>query len=147
MPRLFLIPLLLGACAKKPIEPATPSAEAKPEVTAEIPDSKEARKFANRLIGYTLTEWSPINNKSFMWDNVSFSPDGTFRAAAAIVASGERMSCDEIGTWRVDKAVSNTSAIMDWDVTKTDCASREKPPALRVSFSFAEDGTVKIAHR
>ncbi len=146
MSRLFLAVLFLGACAKKPVEPA-PAAAAKPEITADIPDSKEARKFANRLVGHTLTDWSPTDSRSFMWDEVTFSANGNFTAKAAIVASGERITCDEIGTWRIDKGVSNTSATMDWNIKKTDCASREAPATLRVSFTFAEDGTINIAHR
>jgi hypothetical protein len=147
MSRLVLPLLLISACAKKPTETSPASEPAKPEITAEMPDSKEARKFAQRLIAYTLTEWSPTNDKAFMWDAVSFSADGNFTAQAALVASGERIACDEIGHWRIDKGVSTSTATMDWDIIKTDCPSREAPATLRVSFTFAENGTVKIAHR
>ena len=146
MHRLSFLALTALMACPKPSAPEAAPMDKGPEITVAMPDSDAARAFARKMLKADIQNWSPTDDRAFQWESVTFKPDGTFVAKAAIRAGGESVPCDEIGTWSVDKAVDKTHATMDWTVTKTDCATRSSGDKLRVAVRFEGDD-VNIAYR
>lgn len=143
MSNLLLFSLLFTAEAKKnkggdeakTVE--APVAEVKKETKAgNVPDDKTSAKFAAKLLETTGRNFSP-NAEGLQYKAITFSADNTFTAQAALVVMDEEMECTESGTWDMDPAKSNTIANMSWNITATDCPTREAG-SLRVEVELVD---------
>lgn len=149
----FGVATLLVACGKKQApEPAgdQPAAAPAGELTAEMPDTPEAKAFAKRLVETTVTDWDPLGGASgveLRYKTLTFQPDGSWTAEAALTADFESFECKEVGTWSIDEAESDSAATMNWEVRKTTCPTREAGDALRVKMGIQKGGEYKIAFR
>ena len=146
MRRQALIAMFLFGCSKSATPEASPEAKA-PVITAEMPDSKDARSFAETLIGTTVSDWSPTGNSDFEFLTMSFAGDGTWSATAKLVAGVEDIECNEVGAWKIAEVTDATQATLELSVTKTACANRENGAEQRILMSILNDGTYKIAYR
>ncbi len=147
MTRVLLGCVLLSTlgCKKEVAAPPAQATPKAPALTAEMPDSPEARKFARGLLDNPITNWSPIDDRTFIYTSMSFAPDGTWTADAELTAGGESVPCKEVGEWSIDKAESEVKATMDWTIVKSSCA-RENGSTQRVSATRNE-AQYKISYR
>jgi len=143
MSNLLLFSLLFTAEAKKSkgTEEAktteAPAAEVKKEAKAgNVPADKNSKKFAAKLLKTTGRNFSP-NAEGLQYKEITFNADNTFTAKAALVVMDEEMSCTESGTWELDPAKSATVANMSWNITSTDCPTREAV-SLRVEVELVD---------
>jgi hypothetical protein len=146
--RLFL-PILFAAaitgCGSKKA-PEAAAAPAKPEITASIPDSPEATALAEMLIERGISDWSPTGSRDFKWTKATFRPDGALSVEAKINAGGETIECPETGTWSIAEAESKSGGIVEWDIVKTSCATRDNGTSQRIQLTFSGSET-KISFR
>jgi len=146
MRRQALIAMFLFGCSKGATPAPAPEAKA-PEITAEMPDTKDAKSFAASLIDTTVSEWSPTGNSDFEFLTMSFAGDGTWAATAKLVAGVEDIECNEVGSWKIAEVTDATQATVELTVTKTACANRENGAEQRILMSILNDGSYKIAYR
>ena len=143
MSNLLLFSLLFTAEAKKnkgaddTKSAEAPAAETQSETTtSNVPDDKTSKKFAAKLLETTGRNFSP-NAEGLEYKELVFNADNTFVAKAALVVMEEEMECAESGTWDMDPAKSATIANMSWNITKTDCPTREAT-SLRVEVELVD---------
>lgn len=156
-PYLLLSALLCAsACGKKNTATeatAAPSsstpAPSETALTAEMPDTPEARAFAKLLIKTEVTGLEPTGGDDvvFEYTSLTFSADGRWKAEGYVEASFEKMECMEVGTWTIDEATRNDTATMNWTVSKTNCAMRENGTTQRVQMTIPKSGPPKIMFR
>jgi len=149
---LIVLPLLLVACGGKKAPAPTPAAETAPAeepLSATMPDSKEARTFARKLVDTTVTNWQPISGSGakFVYNELTFAPAGTWKATGFVEASFEKIDCAESGTWEIVEASSASQATMVWTVGKTTCPMREAGASTRVLVDLPKAGTYEISFR
>jgi hypothetical protein len=149
MRRAFLPMLALVfafGCGDKqaPVE-AAPAQAAGPD----IPGDAASKKFADKLMGLTISNWSPDDSGDvkFEYTNMTFAPDNTWKAVAYVAIMEERVDCKEMGSWSMDPAESATTAGMTWSIDKTTCPGREAGRELRMSLSILGDGSFKVKMR
>jgi hypothetical protein len=140
---LIITVALAGCGSKKAPEPA---AEAKPKITASMPDTAEAKGFAEKIVATGIKDWSPTGSRDFKWTSATFHPDGALKVQAKIIAGGETIECPETGTWSIAEAESKTSGIVEWTIVKTSCATRENGTNKRIQLSYSGSET-KISVR
>lgn len=143
MSNLLLFSLLFTAEAKKSKggddvkSSDAPVAEVKKATkAANVPSDKTSAKFAAKLLQTTGRNFSP-NAEGLEYKELSFNADNTFVAKAALVIMEEEMECTESGTWDMDPAKSATIANMSWNITATDCPTREVT-SLRVEVELVD---------
>lgn len=154
---LALLTLAAG-CGKKAAEPEAaaeaPAEEAAPApaaMSAQMPDTKEAKAFAKTLVGTTVSNWSPLDGSGgggeLEYKEMTFDPSGSWAANAVLELGMDTVDCKESGTWAIDEAESKETATMSWKLDKTDCPSRETGVDLRVKMSITGGGQTKIMMR
>ena len=145
LPTLALA-LLIG-CGEKnaPVESAAAPAASGPE----IPADANSKKFADKLMGLTISNWAPDDSGDveFKYTNLTFAADNTWKAVAYVAIQDERVDCKELGTWTMDPADSATTANMTWHLEKTTCPGREAGRDLRLQMSILADGAFKVKMR
>jgi hypothetical protein len=146
--RIFL-PLVIAAtiagCGSKKA-PEAAAEPAKAQITASMPDSAEATALAEQLVEHGINDWSPTGSRDFKWTKASFHPDGSLKVAAKIIAGGETIECPETGTWSIAEAESKSGGIVEWNIVKTSCATRDNGTTQRVQLSYSGSET-KISFR
>lgn len=141
MSTLILFSLFITAEAKKSkdIEKAVSTdivAEVKKETkAANVPADKVSAKFAAKLLSTTAKNISP-NAEGLIYRELTFSADNTFTTMAVVAVMDEEMECTESGTWTMDAAKEANIANMNWDITSTDCPTRQAPINLRVEVEL-----------
>ena len=139
----------LFACGKKE-KPAEPAAEnTTQEITAEMPDTADAKSFAKLLIETEVKDFEPTSGSGaeFEYTSLTFSPNGRWVAEGVVRAQFEEIECREDGTWAIEETESSDTAIMLWKVAKTSCVMREAGAEQRVKMSVFKSGQYKIAFR
>ena len=154
MVRLLIPALLLSlaACGKKeaPASAGDAVADAAPAQQADVPDDAKSRAFSERLLKLNVKEFAPSDGggAKFMYDSLSFKPDNTWHAEGYVEADDERMDCKEDGTWTMEPAETETTAVVVWVVKKTTCISRETGDQTRALLTLSSTGEIdKIAFR
>lgn len=138
---LALAALLVAGCGKKGTTPDAAADAAKntvaSEVTAKMPEGKDAAAYAKRLVATTVNNWEPMANSGgvkFQYDELTFAPTGTWNANATLEADFEEIPCSESGSWEIQEVENDTTATMLWTVTKTNCAMRNAGTEIRVQM-------------
>jgi len=119
-------------------------------VTAQMPDTKEARTFADKLVATTVESWEPVSgggDVNFTYNTMTFSPDGSWKAKATLEASFEKIPCVESGTWTIESADTTNAATMLWTIDSTSCPTRESGAEQRVEMELPKPGSYKINFR
>jgi hypothetical protein len=151
-PALIVLPLALFACGGKkapaPEQPAE-AAPAEEPLAATMPDTKEAKAFAGKLIETTVTDWQPISGSGakFVYEELTFAPSGDWSAKGYVEASFEKIECAESGTWEIAEVGSASQATMVWTVGKTSCPMREAGASTRVLMDLPKAGSYEISFR
>jgi hypothetical protein len=142
---LVLALIVFPACAGKKKGP--PTIEEKVE-KANVPDDKTSEAFAERLLKNPAREFRPTDNAgaTFVYHEMKFRPNNTWEAQAEMTAEGEAFNCQESGTWTMDKAESESTAMMTWKMDKTTCAGRPDSADMRVKVTI-EKGEYDIKLR
>ncbi len=138
--------ILIGCGEKQaPVEAAAEPVASGPD----IPGDANSKKFADKLLGLTISNWSPDDSGEvkFSYSNLTFSADNTWKAAAYVAIMDERVDCKETGTWSMDAAESANTASMTWSIDKTTCPGREAGRELRLEMSILNDGSFKVKMR
>jgi hypothetical protein len=123
-----------------------PAAPKGPVVTVNLPDGPDGSSFATLLVTTPVTNWSPTDDRSFQYGNLTFLGDGTFIAAAALSAGGESVPCQEGGSWSVEAVESPTIGTIEMTLEDTDCATRQPGGTQRIRISREAD-YYRIAYR
>ncbi len=145
LPSLALT-LLIGCGDKNaPVEAAAAPAASGPQ----IPADAASKKFAEKLLNLTITNWAPEDSGDveFEYTSLTFAANNTWQAAAYVAIQDERVDCKELGTWTMDAADSATTANMTWNLEKTTCPGREAGRELRLQLSILADGAFKTKMR
>jgi len=141
----ILLSLIIG-CGEKnaPVESA-----AAPASGPEIPGDADSKKFADKLMGLTITDWAPEDSGEveFKYTKLTFAGDNTWQAVAYVAIQDETVDCKETGTWSMDPAESATTAGMIWSIVKTTCPGREAGRDLRLQMTVLNDGSFKVKMR
>lgn len=145
---LALVGLAAGCGPKTPTESAG-STDTSAPITAQMPDTSNARAFASRLVQTTISNWSPISGGDVELDynSMTFAPDGSWTATATMEAAFEEFDCQETGTWIIDTATADDTATMDWEIGRTTCPMREAGSSLRVQMTIERKGEYQISFR
>jgi hypothetical protein len=138
---------LVVGCGDKnaPVESAAAPVASGPE----IPGDANSKKFAEKLLALTISNWAPEDSGEvdFEYTTLTFAADNTWQAAAFVAIQDERVDCKELGTWSMDPAESATTADMTWHIKKTTCPGREADRDLRLQLSILNDGAFKTKMR
>ena len=140
---LFLFSLIFSVEAKKSkggdevnVDPTETVTEVKKETKAgNVPTDKTSAKFAEKLLSTTGKNISP-NAEGLIYRELFFSADNTFSTNAVVAVMDEEMECAESGTWTMDAAKEANIANMSWEITSTDCPTRQAPISLRVEIEL-----------
>lgn len=141
-----LLLLLSIACAKQPPSAAPAATESGPSLNMALPDDANASVFATLLLATPVTDWSPIDDRSFLYEALTFSGDGTFAARAALSAGGESVPCTESGQWTLEAVESGTAGTISMTLASTDCATRAAESSQRIRLS-REGERYRISYR
>ena len=155
MARLLIPALLLvsiTACGKKdaPASAGDAVADAAPAQKADVPDDSKSQAFSERLLKLNVNEFAPSDGggAKFLYTSLSFKADNTWHAEGYVEADDERMDCKEDGTWTMEPAETETTAVVVWVVKKTTCISRETGDQTRALLTLSTTGEIdKIAFR
>lgn len=149
-PLLLAGALVLGVgCGNKKTPDAAADGGAPGGITATMPDGKDAMGFAKKLVDTTVNDWEPISgggDARFVYKDLTFAPDGTWKANAVLEASFEKIGCNETGTWSIESVDSVNDATMVWKVDKTNCPMREAGEQ-RVQMQLPKPGSYTINFR
>lgn len=146
--RAFILScLILSACGKKAATPEAAAAPKEAALTAEMPDSAEAKAFAKRLVKAEIVGYSPTGNSQFQHNTLDFRGDGTWVADAILEAGGEEVPCAENGTWRIDAADSTDTATLELAIDKTSCPTRSDGTSWRINVTVDNSGSTQIRSR
>lgn len=137
-----LLSLSLFACAKKAPETPEPEAAPKAEITAQIPDGPDAKKFARSLVETSLEDIAPSGSSDFSM-TMNFAMDGSYTAEGMAELGGETLECTETGTWAID-SMDGEKANMDWSITKTNCPNRDNGNTQRVALQLGNPPKVSF---
>ncbi len=145
-----LLTLLVACGGKKEPVAAAAATEAAPvesAITAQMPDSADAKAFAKALVKTGIRDLSvSTNGARFVYQTMTFGSDGRWTAKGAVTAGDETMDCTESGGWTIEDATSATVATMVWALDKTNCAARDAGTTQRVQVTLA-DGSANVAFR
>lgn len=149
----ILLPLLLVslvACGPKKSDGAgaSPAAGQDVEMPTDVPKDENSQAFARKLMKNQATNFKPTDasGASFVYKTLTFKPDMSWRAEAVMEADGETMDCAEMGSWTMDAADDEHSAMMTWKLGKTTCAGRPENNTMRVKVRI-EKGEYTIQVR
>lgn len=119
-------------------------------ITASMPDTPEARAFAERLVA------APIEGRRIVarsggaavaYHQIHLDPDGRWRAEATLDARGDEIPCKESGQWRIARASSAEQGTVEWTRLKTNCPGRAADETQRLQLAYAPDGEVTLSFR
>lgn len=141
--------LLIGLVACGGSKPAPQaSGEAEPAMTAQMPDSAEAKSFAKKLVALTITDYEVSGGGATLgYKTLTFAPSGQWNADGVVEASYETFDCKESGSWMIDKAESSDAAVMVWTLESTSCATREKGTEVRLRMVIDKAGEFQVQYR
>ena len=144
--------VLVTACGKKaaPEPAAAAEAPAAPALTVAMPDDPKAKAFAERRTTTPIADWKPLGAGAaaeFVYNQLTFAPDGTWRADATVTASFETFPCKEQGTWSLESAESAETGTIATELTKTSCATREAGAQQRYEMTIGKGGEFTAALR
>ncbi|MFZ5476988.1 MAG: hypothetical protein ACOZNI_09465 [Myxococcota bacterium] len=142
---LVLALIAFPACAGKKKGP--PTIEEKVE-RANVPSDAASEAFAEKLLRNPAKEFRPTDaaGASFVYHEMKFKPNNTWEAQAEMKAEGESFTCQEFGSWEMDKAEDENTSMMTWKMEKTTCAGRPDADTMRVKVTI-EKGEYKILVR
>jgi len=130
---LLAAALALGGCPKD-----QGAANDSGEQQAEEPPSRYkgvTKVFVERLsklkvYGYTVSD----EGAAVVYEELSFSEEGTFEAATSIRLGEEPFTCRELGSWKMDddRADDENTAALTLELTETNCAGRSTPKSIRI---------------
>ena len=140
----FLALVLLSAC------PKTGSSSGSGE-TATRTESKArfqgvSRDFVEALTRRPVLGWTvDASGVPVVYDELRFQEDGSFEARASVRLGGgaDTFECTERGSWAFDgdRAESGTEANLHLEISHTDCAGRESPPAMKARAVIGSEET------
>jgi hypothetical protein len=151
MRRNAVVLILMTACAPKAPVTASPVSEGAaeaPALSADIPDTADARSFAKALVNTVVTDWEVAGGSggAVTYADLRFDGDGTWNAQGNFTADGEKFPCVETGSWTLDDTSSSSVGTMDWTISKTTCPTREAGSSVRVQVTLNKSGA-EIAFR
>ena len=143
---------IAAGCAKKAetkTAPAADNAAAKEEAIegARFPNDDLSRSFVERLIRVDAKDFRPTDagTTMFIYKTIDFKNDNTWTAQAMFSADGESVDCKESGTWEMDKASSEHTAPMTWQLTQSRCPGRPQEQTMRMEVTIEKgEYTVKV---
>jgi hypothetical protein len=139
----------LQGCPKKG------AAEDSGEQVVEAPKSRfsgATKAFVEALTAKPALVWTVEDaGVAVVYDELFFAEDGTFEATVTVRFGGadaEPFTCSESGAWDLDdnQAESKTVGMINFHMTKTDCAGREAPMNWRARTTLKGD-VVNFEHR
>ncbi len=141
----ILIAVLIGCGDKNAPVEAAPAGPSGPE----IPGDANSKKFAEKLMNLTISNWAPEDSgeAKFEYTSLTFAADNSWQAVAYVEIMDERIDCKEMGTWSMDTAENANTAPMTWHIAKTTCPGREAGRDLRMQMSILNDGSFKVKMR
>lgn len=138
-----VVALTLAACGgKKAPETPEPAEAPKAEITAEIPEGPDAKKFTRALADSGLQDLAPSGSSDFSM-SLQFALDGTYTGEGVAELGGETLECTETGTWSID-SMDGEQASMNWTITKTNCPNRTNGDTQRVAVQLGNPPKVSF---
>lgn len=147
----FLLPFLLltlfacGGASKKDVG-TSPAAESV-EMPKDIPQDAASQAFARKLMKNQVVNFRPTDasGASFVYKTLTFKPDNSWDAESGMEADGETIECREVGSWTMDAAEDEHTAMMTWTLGKTTCPGRPEQGKLRVKVHIEKgEYTIQI---
>ena len=147
MNRMFIL-ALSGLLCSFGCGPKKTPASAAGETPSAGSDTVNLSKFEKKLTDTTITNWEPSDGggAQFLYNELNFKADKTWKAAGVVKANFEEFPCTESGTWSVSSENSANSGTLEWTLKDTDCISREPGLTLRTLIEFS-GGDYKISFR
>jgi hypothetical protein len=154
--RVFAVVLALVAAASLlgcPKGDSKSSGEQEPEVV--VPKSRfsgHTKAFVDTLVAKPVLVWTVEDaGVAVVYDKLFFTEDGEFTAEVTVRFQGvdsEPFTCSESGSWDLDDdlAESKTLGMINFHMTRTDCAGREAPKDWRARTTLSGD-RVDFEHR
>lgn len=141
--------LALPACPK-----GETSTSGEQEPVVEAPKSRfsgATKVFVDSLVATPARIWTVDDaGAAVVYDELSFSEDGTWSARTTVRFGGESepFDCTESGTWTLDgdQAESKTVGGINFELNATDCAGREAPQSFRAHVT-STGGESTLEHR
>ena len=143
--RLFLL-LSIASAKQVPTSANTQAPQSGPSLTMALPSDPNASAFATLLVTAPVTDWSPLDDRSFVYESLNFSGNGSFQANAALSAGGESVPCAESGQWTVEAVEAPITGTISMTLAATDCATRSADTTQRIRLS-REGDRYRISYR
>jgi len=121
--------------------PAAPVQEASPEV----PNDAMSKNFSKSLMGNPLKHFYPIDQLSY--SSLEFKGDNSWKAEGKVTLGLEDDACTESGSWKMEPATADNSAIVSWVVVETTCVGRSPGVETRALLTLAKDGNYDVKMR
>lgn len=139
----------LVACGEKEESSTSAVEEATESASTVVPADKVSQAYGKRLFSAEITRFKPVDGggADFVYDDLTFKPDGSWSANGKVTIADESMECKEMGTWTMDPAESESQATLSWTVDKTNCAGREDGTTLRAMLILDKDGSYTVKMR
>lgn len=148
MKRFALMTIALAAlagCKKSDSSTAAPeqAAEDKAQWGDQVPDDATSRAFAAELVRQTVEDFRVTDDGAVLtYRSLRFKADGSWSASGEVAIADEEMECAESGEWTMDAAETETKAMVNYTIDRTDCAGREAGSDQRVMIDINGDDVV-----
>jgi hypothetical protein len=116
------------------------------EPVTEIPSDANSKKFSKILLESPLRNFNPLDHLSY--GDLLFKSDNTWTADGMVVLGVEDDACTESGTWEMEPAEADNSAVVSWLVVQSDCVGTPRRGVeLRALLTIDKDGNYDIKMR
>ena len=131
---VLVLSLLAVGCKKGP---ASGGGSAEIELP-KAPADEASQSFAAKMMKFQVSNWKPSDTygASFVYKTVTFRPDNSWQTQAEMSADGESFECQELGTFEIDPAQDEHTAMVTWHVNKTTCAGRPDQGTMRTKINI-----------
>ena len=113
---------------------------------ADVPDDDQSRAFSERLLENPYRGYRPHNQ--LRYTEMVFQADNTWTAQGEQRLQGSAtLPCTESGTWSMETATAEDTAVVEWTVATTDCLGRTAGAIARGLITIDDDGNYSILRR
>lgn len=133
--------LALAACGNKKAAPAAAAAGGGDLLgNVAVPDDKASEAFATKILTHQITNFSPADNTGlkFVYKTMTFKNDNSWVADAYLGEGQDSIGCEEKGTWKMEPAIDDHNANMEWSLSKSTCPGRPQENIMRVKVTIAQ---------
>ena len=114
--------------------------------TPDVPDDDNSRTFSELLMEHPYRGFRP--NNQLRYTEMLFAGDNTWTAQGEQRLQGSAtLPCTETGSWTMEAATTDDTAVVQWVVVNTDCLGRSGGSETRVQMTIDGDVNYTVRRR